>query len=70
MSPFCPGDETTVVKSDWGEVIFGLWQEGEREASKSCVMTAWPFFFFFYISKLADSGFPGHTELTILVILV
>lgn len=31
MSPFCPGDETTVVKSDWGEVIFGLWRERKRE---------------------------------------
>lgn len=69
MSPFCPGDETTVVKSDWGEVIFGLWRErkGERRRHQTA---GWWLHGLFYISKLADSEFSGHFELTILVILV
>ena len=34
MSPFCPRGWDAVVKSDWGEVIFGLWQEREREGER------------------------------------
>lgn len=41
-------------------------REREREKHQTA---GWWLHGLFYISKLADSGFPGHTKLTILVIL-
>lgn len=55
------GDESAVVKSDWGKVIFG-----QREEHQTAV---WWLRGLFYISKLADSGFLRRIKRTILGML-